>query len=370
MRDIDNAAATSRSLADWIARESGLPFSEDQLQQVALPDHLQLNVCVTTLDGRFIAQGRDLIALRRQVRKTSQTPGTSTRFGETYRAWEYGPLPIQRIVERGNVKFTVYPAIVPSGDGVIIVELATALEAEMSMRQGLLRLAMLALPQQVKFAQQAFKAKRDLVLLSRGLQENRPLAEIFAERVFLDCFLGATSPSPRTRQEFEDLLATHRARVGEVVERLATTLLEILQLQHSVHQDLGKTTGAATQAAVEDIRLQLGDLLGEGFLVATPLPWFEHLPRYLRAMSRRVERLSANPRRDAESQRKLAPFLAAYSELSKQHAGSTRPHLERLRWMLEEYRVSLFAQELKTSIPVSDNRLAEQVRLTREETNR
>jgi ATP-dependent helicase HrpA len=120
--------------------------------------------------------------------------------------------------------------------------------------------------------------------------------------------------------------------------------------------------------AAADVQEQLAVLTPPDFIASIPEPWFGHLPRYLRAINRRLERLPGNAKRDAEVMKLIAPFALA----SKRFAGKAviHPELDKLQWMIEEYRVSLFAQDLKTSMPVSDKRLAEQVQRAKEESLR
>ncbi|HYM36162.1 MAG TPA: ATP-dependent RNA helicase HrpA, partial [Steroidobacteraceae bacterium] len=366
-REIGNSSLSARSLAEWVTRESGMQTTPEQMMKISLPEHLRLNVRVVQLDGCFIAQGRDLNILQRDVRKARTTSAmTATGQENIFRAWDFGDLPIQRVVERQGVKFTVYPAIAPQGDGVVIAELGSSDEAEALSKRGLLKLAMLALQQQVKFARQEFKNNRELILLAQAVPTGRALVESFVERVFMDCFIANAVTLPRTRQAFDALLDVNRARIGDVVQKVAKTLLEVLQALRTVRRLLVKTP-AQFKDALADINRQLESLLPSEFLIETPDPWLEHLPRYLRAIARRLERLPANAKRDVELMKKLAPLLKSYGDLGKQPSAAIRPEFEKLRWMIEEYRVSLFAQDLKTSLPVSDKRVAEQVQRARDE---
>jgi len=108
-------------------------------------------------------------------------------------------------------------------------------------------------------------------------------------------------------------------------------------------------------------------LLPPDFIEATARPWFDYLPRYLKAITRRVERLPPNVRRDAELSAKVKPFATALRALMAEPAlTGARPELDDFRWMIEEFRVSLFAQELKSMVRVSEKRLEEQLRLARD----
>src|ERR1700744_2772550 len=108
-------------------------------------------------------------------------------------------------------------------------------------------------------------------------------------------------------------------------------------------------------------------LLPPCFIESTARPWLDYLPRYLKAVTRRIEKLPPNVRRDAELAAKVKPFSIALRSLMAEPAiYGPRPGLDQLRWMIEEYRVSLFAQDLKTMLRVSDKRLADQLALARD----
>jgi len=355
---IGNTAHAGAAIASWIARESAMPMTVEQLLALPIPEHLHLNLRITTLDGRFVRQGRNLLAVRREVRSAPSVQGEHAAGQAVYRDWVFGELPEQRIVERRGVTFTVYPGIASKGDGVEIVELGTAAEAETISRRGLLRLAVLVLPQQAKFARQQFLGQRELVLLSQALSTARPLVDSFVERVFIECFIVPATAVPRTKEQFDQLLDSNRARIGEVTTRAAATLLEILQARRAVNTLLTKLSSLKSLA--DESKLQLAELMPEDFAL-TPDPWFAHLPRYLKALARRLEKAPSNPKRDADLAKSVNVFAATYRKLATVKSSQPRPELERLRWMIEEYRVSLFAQDLKTSVPVSEKRLAEQM---------
>ena len=121
----------------------------------------------------------------------------------------------------------------------------------------------------------------------------------------------------------------------------------------AVRTGLEKLKSPSFAEAVKDINSQLGALLPSDFIESLPRPWLDYLPRYLKAIGRRIERLPANARRDAELAAKVKPFVTGMQDLTAQLIRpTTPPNLAQLRWMIEEYRVSLFAQELKTPMKV------------------
>ena len=285
-----------------------------------------------------------------------------------HRQWDFGDLPASREVERNRLRLVVYPAVEDRGTGVALVEARNAVAAESISRAGLVRLAMLAFPQQAKYVNKRMADDRELVLLSGGLSLKQSLAEALTQRAFRECFLPAEVPLPRTAQEFSKVLDSRRSQLSEVADRLANIITLTLREWRAVRSALeGIRSGASYADVVAEVDAQLRQLLPADFIEATPRPWLDYLPRYLKAITRRIERLPPNVKRDAELSAKVRPFTTALRALLAQPALSgVRPELDELRWMIEEFRVSLFAQELKTMIRVSEKRLADQLTLARE----
>jgi len=284
-----------------------------------------------------------------------------------HRQWDFGDLPESREVERNRLRLVVYPAIEDCGSGVALIEARNALVAEAFSRAGMVRLAMLTLPQQAKYVSKRMIDDRDLVLLSRGLPFQQSLADALTQRAFRECFLPADVPLPRDAQSFGKILDDRRAQLNEVAERLAVTVVSTLNEWRAARVALDSLRTGAYADAVADIEAQLALLLPSDFIESTSRPWIDYLPRYIKAVTRRIEKLPPNARRDAELAAKVKPFSTALRSLMAEPAiNGPRPDLDQLRWMIEEYRVSLFAQDLKTMLRVSDKRLAEQLTLARD----
>jgi ATP-dependent helicase HrpA len=351
-------------LSGWVSQRVGSPVTAAELAAIALPDHLRLNIRIVDAEDRGVAEGRDLIALRRKVRSAPTAPAADA----IHRQWDFGDLPPSAEVDRNRLRLTVYPAVEDRGTGVALVEARTAAAAEALTRTALVRLAMLSLPQQAKYIQKRFADDRDLVLLSSGISLAMPLAEALTHRTFRECFLASETPLPRSRDGFSRLLESSRGNLSEVADRVAATVAAILKDLRAARAALASLSRATFPDAISDITAQLQMLLPPNFIEATPRPWLEYLPRYLKAIARRIERLADNLKRDAELAAKVKPFSAAVRDLTAQRpVTSAHEQLDQLRWMIEEFRVSLFAQELRTMLKVSEKRLAEQVDLAKRE---
>jgi ATP-dependent helicase HrpA len=368
-------------LAQIVTRRAGETITPEQLAAVPLPDYLRMNIRVVDADDAVIAEGRDLLEIRRELRAqmpTDRTPaGTNADVGAgariqsapatEHREWDFGELPESLDVERNRLRFRIYPALEDTGSGVSRFEARTPFEAEAATRRGLTRLALLTLPQQTKYVSQRLSGDRELVLLSSGLSLDQPLPQALAWRAARECFVPDDEPLPRTREEFDALLESRRGNFAEVADKLAASVSNILREWRQVRVSVDSIRALAPAAAAS-IDAELAELLPPDFVESTPRDWLAHFPRYLKAILRRIERLRGDVKRDAELSARVAPFAGALRELTAQSPRARpRPELQQLRWMIEEFRVSLFAQEMRTVLRVSEKRLAEQLEKARHE---
>jgi ATP-dependent helicase HrpA len=361
---------------------------------LALPDYLRMNIRVVDAQDRVVAEGRDLAAIRRKLYGSTAgrvgmdgVPTAGARLGSAMarpmtmgaekaqaavrlsRQWDFGELAETVEIDRNRLRLVVYPAVEDRTAGVSVVEARSAAEAEVITRVGLVRLAMLLLPQQAKYVAKRMADDRELVLLSRGLPLDGSVADSLTRRAFRECFVPADVDVPRSEKAFGTLLDSRRAQLNEVADRLVAVVTSTLNEWRTVRSGLEKLRSPSFADAVADIEFQIKTLLPPSFIESIPRPWFDYLSRYLKAIARRIERLPANARRDAELASKVKPFISGLQALVAQSVTPVAPpDLTQLRWMIEEYRVSLFAQELKTMMKVSDKRLAEQLEAARAET--
>ncbi|HEV2267878.1 MAG TPA: ATP-dependent RNA helicase HrpA [Steroidobacteraceae bacterium] len=352
-------------LAAWVAQRIGAMVSPGELAALPLPDWLRMNIRVVDAQDRVLAEGRDLPALKRRVLGAAlSTRKVTEENAALHRQWDFGALPVSREIERNGLHLTVYPAIEDRRGAVALVEARGPAGAEEVSRRGVMRLALLALPQQARYWQKQVAEDRELVLQSRGLELTQPLADAVVERIFLDCFAAVDAPLPRSREACNQRLDEGRVRLEEVGGRLITIVREVFREWRAVRGALDTVRNGAAKAAAGEIDTQLGALLPPDFIESTPHPWLGHLPRYLKAILRRLGRLPAEARRDEGLAARVRPFAAALRGLQS-FPGPALPELRLLRWMVEEFRVSLYAQELKAAMRVSEQRLTEQLERAR-----
>jgi len=361
---------------EWVAqavtRRAGEPTAAKQIAALPLADHLRINLRVVDAEGHIVAEGRDLQAVRRELRlsENAQSPGsvaTKQAAPVEHREWDFGDLPESLDVQRNGIRFRVYPSVRVRGAGVGIFEARNAFEAESISRRGLTRLALLALPQQVKYVTQRLSNDRELVLLGSGLSLSQPLPQSLTWRAARECFVPDGESLPRTREAFLDLLERRRGELADVADKLAAQVGGILREWRQVRVELDKVR-THWPAVAASIDAELAALLPPDFIESTAREWLTHYPRYLKAIRRRIERLPGDVKRDSELAARVAPFAEAFRRLASEgHASRPRPELEQLRWMIEELRVSLFAQEMRTVLRVSEKRVSEQLERARTE---
>ena len=242
-------------------------MTAEELAALPIPDTLRFNIRVVDLNGAVLAEGRDLARAEAQ-RSTRRGRAVEVAAADS----RASPLGLrrsaveQRVVQRRGLRFTVYPTLRDrrrrgrAGGGG---ERGTMQRSRCA--PAVLRLAMLALPEQFKYARKRFADDRDIVLLGQGMNTARPMAESLAERAFSECFLGEDAPLPRTAEQFEALLDRHRSGFGEVVDRVLAHARETLRELRNVRQKLAALDSPAFKHVQQDARAQLQGARAGGF---------------------------------------------------------------------------------------------------------
>ncbi|MFD4420565.1 ATP-dependent RNA helicase HrpA [Agromyces sp. NPDC058484] len=291
--------------------------------------------------------------------RAAAAPAPAERTGIT--AWEWDELPAHLDTRQAGNVIRAYPALLDEKTSVALRLVATAEERDRASRRGIRRLLVLATPTPVAYVQEHLSNEEKLALAASAYPGTRALLDDCLAAC-VDAELRARHPDGlvRTRAEFDDV---RDAIASSVVERMFETVALVARILRTAREADRAIAGASSihlMAALGDVRSQLDGLVPNGFVAATGLDRLRHLPRYLEAIVIRVRRLTDNPGRDRQAMNQLEPSTAAFDA-----AGGRIPidpeapvHLVRLRWMLEELRVSLFAQELRTAEPVSPQRIA------------
>ncbi|GAB3532609.1 ATP-dependent RNA helicase HrpA [Arthrobacter tecti] len=355
-----------------------------------LPPHLQMTFQIVDGAGRILDEGKDLQALQESLAPQTRraiaeslgaTPGTvgskqpsarrkerapSSSVQETdpgikevsgATEWTFGKIPrdVSRIV--GGHRVTGYPALVDEKDSVGLKVYPNPAEQAASMRAGVIRLLALRVPSPARYVLEHLSNAEKLTFTQNPHGSVAALIE--------DCSIAAIdklTPDalPSSREEFDALYESVRAELIDTVFTVTATVEKILASARRIEKRFKGSTSLALITALNDIKSQLEQLVYPGFVASTGYAQLIHLPRYLAGIERRLEKLDTSVQRDSVSTAVIQRLEDEYDDAVAAvapHGRMVPPGLRRVRWMLEELRISLFAQELGTAFSVSEKRI-------------
>jgi ATP-dependent helicase HrpA len=356
-----------------------------------LPAHLFMNFRIVDEHGRQLGMGRNLGALKAELgaqargafqalagmkvasspspsgggrsggdaAAPSPTPGLrpkgggAIQSGERHTAWTFGELPELMEVRKGGTSLIGFPALIDQGDAVTIEVFDEPEVAAAKHRAGLRRLFALQIKDALKYLEKNIPdlQKMAVAYMPLGTQEELrdQIIEVALERAFLQ------APLPANEADFKRRIDEGRGRltlIANEVARLAGTILT----EYAVAARKIKDTRNHPDAAADALQ-QLQRLVPKRFMATTPWTQLQHFPRYLKAITLRLDKLRTDPARDAARLAELKPQEQRYWRLVSERKGAVDDRMQEFRWLLEELRVSFFAQELRTPQPVSVKRL-------------
>ncbi|WP_397545512.1 ATP-dependent RNA helicase HrpA [Roseateles oligotrophus] len=371
-----------------VKERTQLAIQRNDFKLEQLQPHLFMNFRVIDEHGRQLGIGRNLAALKAelggQARSAFQAlaalrlpasapavaepapvkaggiraevkvaPKSAREVSKTYTAWTFGELPELMEVSRGAQTLIGFPALLDRGTHVEIEVFDEPDVAAARHRLGLRRLLALQLKEPLKFLEKNIPdlQKMSVLFMSLGTAEELrdQIIGVALDRAFL------AEPLPTDEFSFKRRIEEGRSRLNLIAQEVARQAGVVL-LEYAAAMRKLKDARAPKEAA-EDITAQLQRLMPKQFVASTPWAQLQHLPRYLKAISGRLEKLRADPARDAKLLSELRPLEQRYLRRVVEMKGSPDPRMTDFRWQLEELRVSLFAQELRTPQPVSVKRL-------------
>jgi len=351
----------AEALGQQLLRMSGSRVEPEWWAQVELPAHLCMRFEVVDEAGRVVKAGRDLQALRGRIGQQAQQelvrqPALQIeRQGLT--RWDFGDLPERHQLDMGGMKLFAWPALMDRRDHVDIRLFDNEDEACRQHRLGVLRLCLLALPAEVRDVPKQVSGMQQLCLHYAATGKCEALKESMVRYAFRQAFLVYLDV--RTQAGFEAALAEGRKAVLPQAQELGRVLKPAFAVYHEVRKQLKGRLNPAWLEALNDINDQLGHLVFAGFLEQMEADELRHLPRYLKGIQRRLEKLADAPGRDRGLRVQVQPYWDQYKDRAGKagHDPDISGALREFRWLVEEFRISLFAQELGTAKPVSARRL-------------
>ncbi|TKB44761.1 ATP-dependent RNA helicase HrpA [Thalassotalea mangrovi] len=355
----------TQAMAKHLLRMSGIRIDPELWNETELADHLRMNFKVVNDNGKLLGQGRDLEKLKQQlqsqVKRSIKSVADKGIEQQHITEWGFGSLPKSYQKKTANITIQAFPALVDHGKDVAIELFETEQQAKANMLQGVARLVLLSIPSPIKYLEQKLPNKSKL-----GLYFN-PFGKI--SDLLSDCIhasaraiIAGQGDLPYDENTFLMVRDKVRAEIADTVLNSAIKLEQILSLHHKIQKQLKGNLGLAAIQSHGDIKNQLSSLVYKGFVTDCGIDKLEDLKRYLKGIERRLEKLPIDPNQDRLKLLEVEKAESLIKTLETQSRKSISPEiLAELRWMLEEFRISLFAQNLGTVYPISFKRIKNRI---------
>ncbi len=360
------------TLAEALSRRAGVPIEGSKLGLDGLPDPLRINLRVEDEAGECVVESRDFETVWQQTSPAAeheQPRQERSRFidddqwtGQPQEKWAFDELPEHVEVQRGAHRFRAYPGLLDTGKAVRQALFADQDDAESSIADAVRRLFSLerrdALIEQVQWLPGVEDALAGLARFDPHRDLKREVSELLAFRALAD-----VPVPPRDREAFQRLVDRGRESIAAAAQETAKPLKSLLGSWLEAKQQLANRGGQSEHTAVAEVREQIAALTPPGFLTATPWAQLQHFPRYFRATIQRLKRLAeGGGGQDTRMRDQVLPYADLLADLLASESGDILPQeVQRFRWMIEEYRVSIFAQKLGTAGKVSPKKLDAQL---------
>ncbi|MEV2277993.1 ATP-dependent RNA helicase HrpA [Nocardiopsis sp. NPDC049922] len=357
------------ALAAELTRMAGERVPANAFELDRVPDHLRITFRAVDGRNRSLAEDKDLERLRAKLKPRLREAISAEAKGVEKKgitSWDFGPL--EQTLERKALgpKVKGYPALVDEGESVAVRIFDTQAEQRAAMWAGTRRLLLLTVPSPALVVSKGLNNPDKLALADNPHGSVRKLMAD-CESAAVDHLLAREGGPVWNADDFAKLADRVRADLGDTLADLLGGVARALVLWRKVSKKVKGTTSLAVLPSLNDVQGQLGDLVCDGFVTRTGVSRVDDLHRYLRGVEYRLTKLPENPRRDQVNMAKVEQMRQAVRKVvGALPAGrSADADVVELRWMLEEYRISLFAQELRTAYPVSDKRIMKAVEAVR-----
>jgi ATP-dependent helicase HrpA len=354
-----------QAFALHLLRMTGIRIEASELAAVEVPEHLHMNLRIVDEKGHLLDESRSWEGLNEKYAAEvgeNLTQSEELSWGrQGLTAWDFEELEGDcRITQYAGMEVDAYPALIDRGDSVDLSLRTSESEARFLSVRGTTRLALLNMKEQIRFARKQLQGNElnQVLLLGREFFSKEKLEE---QIVWISCreLLGVDQQLIRTREGFDQAIVKSKSGLVESCAKVLTILKESTQLYHDIQKQLKGKVQLTDVTVLNDVKQQLLDLFYKDCLTDLNLDKLQDYPRYLKAVKLRLEKFRRNLRQETllsdQLQKYRQQYLARLEMNTKQGIYDTE--LENYRWLLEEYRVSLFAQQLGTRVTVSEKRL-------------
>lgn len=350
------------ALGAQLKGQTGVEISSDLWQKVVIEDIYYLNIKLIDENGQLLAMSRNLADLkaryRGRVTETLAQSQTETIEREGIEFWDFDTLPEIFSLQQQGLSIRTYPALVVDQNQINLKLLDNADVAYNKTMDGLNKLYQRVYPESSKYLKKHLLKGQDLQLKSALLPSKETLIPTIIDAAYYQSLLNEQT-IPRCLSDFEARYVDGKGQIVSIANELEAMLISWLPLLSDIRKGL-KKQGLASMHGVTDINRQLEALFPPDFMYRVPMPWLRHYQRYLKAIVTRLEKLPINPTKDREQVlvlEKLSQRLMMLESQWDELPAPVRDEVWTHHFMLQEYRVSLFSQQLKTAFPISDKRI-------------
>ncbi|WP_040724743.1 DUF3418 domain-containing protein, partial [Thiomicrorhabdus sp. Kp2] len=345
-------------------RRANVKVSLNDLSDVVLPEHLKPYFVLEDDKGRKLAENSRLLALKEEYQhlvdaKIQKHQAQKQAEDIVITEWVFGDLADSQTIKSQGKEMLAYPALQLQNSQIVLGLMGEQQAAMEQHGQAVIVLIERLLSDKSKYLQKKLPMQKAcLCYAPYGTCQD------LTQQV-IDRALHELVPYPeklRTQNEFEKVLNKVQSNWIDVAQRIAKQVNTIFTLHQQVAKQVRGRVNPRWLASVSDIQHQLDELISKDFVRNTPDFWFKQIERYLKALQMRLEKLDLDPNKDQKSIREIQPLLKKYQEIAQEPAYQNLPGLVDIRWMLEELRISLFSQPMKTIKPVSIQRIEKQIK--------
>jgi ATP-dependent RNA helicase HrpA len=339
--------------------------SVDEFDDSRIPDHLKMNIRILDSAGKEISQGRNLKQIQQKnvqnLKKTEPMQESVDWNRDNVVDWDLKKFPEYFLMERNEIQIKAFPTLIDKNNSVSICLLYDLEQSRYETFKGIRRLFYLKSRRKIMSQVDWLPGLDQVQLLGstvKGFQAKEQLGLLIAERAFL-----MEKNIPRSETEFQDMFKIGENRISVAVQDVSEFIVPLFENYHQIRLELEKLDLPVWKTVTEDLWSQLNLLVYPEFLTRTEWRWLLQLPRYLDGMKHRLDKLKEGGfQKDQKAFQQLKPYLILEKKKRSEYdeMDSLNSHLEKFHWMLEEYRISLFAQKLGTALSISPGKLDEQ----------
>ena len=355
--ELDYSKPLYSQLSNQLQRMTGVRVAADDWRPQLIDKHFLMRYCLMD-NGAVVASGRSLAELKAEYgvkanQKFEQQVAHDESISRTdIISWDFEALPEQVNLQRNKTTITAFPALVDYQDSVAIELFETRQDAAFYHATGIARLIMLAIKDRVKYAHKNLPKIDHSALMYMSFASKQELVDDIVMVAVFECFL--TKNLPTTRAEFENCIESNKDNFLTTLNDKAELVNKILTLYRETRDKLH--SASLSQAHREDITQQCEYLVYQGFIREVPDSNLKRYPVYFQAIMKRIDKTLQDATLADRSLPLITQLWGEYIELSQREQVDAEV-LERLRWMIEEFRISCFAQPMKTNVPVSENKI-------------